>query len=280
MTASDAEVALAAALAGAAVVRGRLGTPLVRHLKSGQDFATDVDIAAESAIRDVIHASRPEDTVVGEEAGRSGGGSGRTWLVDPLCGTANFAAGTPGLAVNVALRAAGVMVVSAVADPVGNELLWADTSSAYLRRGAVDTPLVPTAESRLVELNLDPPFPSAPGFRCLDLLSDADFCASFRPRVLSTSLALAWVAAGHRAAYVTDGDVRDSVHFAAGVALCVAAGCTVTDLDGRPWPEGRDGLLAAADAVTHQTLLSRVAALKAFASGGGRHVREGHAEPR
>jgi myo-inositol-1(or 4)-monophosphatase len=75
--------------------------------------------------------------------------------------------------------------------------------------------------------------------------------------VVSSTLALAWVAAGRRAAYVTDGgDLSDSVHFAAGIALCRAAGCVVTGIDGEPLgPAGR-GLLVAADAETHARLLT------------------------
>jgi fructose-1,6-bisphosphatase/inositol monophosphatase family enzyme len=56
------------------------------------------------------------------------------------------------------------------------------------------------------------------------MLSSPVFTRQFGPRVRSTTLALAWVAAGRRAAYVTEGDLRDSVHFAAGIALCSGRG--------------------------------------------------------
>lgn len=94
--------------------------------------------------------------------------------------------------------------------------------------GADDALLMPTPATRLVDVNRDPPFPSAPRFRAVDLLAHPEFVEHFRPRVVSTTLALAWVAAGKRAAYVTDGgDLSRSVHFAAGIALCRAAGCVV-----------------------------------------------------
>ena len=83
-----------------------------------------------------------------------------------------------------------------------------------------------------MDVNLDGPFPSASRFRTVRLLADEEFAKRFRPRVVSTTLALAWVAAGRRAAYVTDGDLRDSVHYASGIALCKAAGCVVTDIQG------------------------------------------------
>jgi myo-inositol-1(or 4)-monophosphatase len=57
---------------------------------------------------------------------------------------------------------------------------------------------------------------------------------------------------------VTDGDLRHNVHFAAGLAICGAAGCTITDLWGHALGDGPTGLLAAADAATHSILLGFV----------------------
>ncbi|MFG2789585.1 inositol monophosphatase family protein [Streptomyces sp. NPDC048419] len=251
----DAAVAIAGARAGAHVVRSMYGGQLDRIDKGAGDFATAADVAAEKAILGVIRAARPADAVLGEEGGRQGAADAvRQWLVDPLCGTLNYAAGTMVVGVNVALRDGA----AAVADPFGGEVFFTDGKSAWLRQdGAEDAPLAPSSASRLVDVNLDPPFPSAPAFRAVELLAHAEFVASFRPRVVSTTLALAWVAAGKRAAYVTDGgDLTGSVHFAAGIALCRAAGCVVTGIDGAPIGAGSNGLVAAADDETHRLLMS------------------------
>ena len=113
-----------------------------------------------------------------------------------------------------------------------------------------------------MEVNLDPPFPNERDFRAARLLADKAFIARFSPRVVSTSLAVAWVAAGRRAAYVTDGRMRDSVHFAAGIAICQAAGCVVTGIDGQPLDTGAGGLVVAADPETHAVLLSLIRNLR------------------
>ncbi|MFJ6011232.1 inositol monophosphatase family protein [Streptomyces sp. NPDC092952] len=251
----DVSVATAGARAGADVVRELYGRRLDRIDKGAGDFATAADVAAEKAIVDVIRAARPDDGVLGEEGGRQGvDGAVRQWLVDPLCGTLNYAAGTLLVAVNVALRDGA----AAVADPFGGEVFSTDGKTAWMRRdGADEAPLTPTSATRLVDVNLDPPFPNAPEYRAVELLAHPGFVARFRPRVGSTTLALAWVAAGKRAAYVTDGgDLSGSVHFAAGIALCRAAGCVVTGIDGAPLGESGRGLLAAADEETHGLLLS------------------------
>ncbi|MFC9155868.1 inositol monophosphatase family protein [Streptomyces bauhiniae] len=247
----DLDIATAAALAGADVVRAGYGKELARIDKGAGDFATAADVAAERAVLDVIRAARPQDAVLGEEGGRQGTDTGRLWLVDPLCGTLNYAVGTLLVAVNVALRDGP----AAVADPFTGEVFRTDGETAWLHRDGTDTPLRPSAATTLVDVNLDPPFPSAPVFRATDLLAHPVFVARFRPRVVSTTLALAWVAAGRRAAYVTDGTgLSGSVHFAAGIALCRAAGCKVTGIDGEPLGPDTRGLVAAADAETHSLL--------------------------
>ncbi|KOV56186.1 inositol monophosphatase family protein [Streptomyces sp. MMG1121] len=257
---SDARLAVTAVQAGAAVVRDLYGSRLARHDKSGGDFATEADLAAERVILDVLRAARPDDAVTGEESGRSGAADARRrWLVDPLCGTLNYAVRNMLVGVNVALRDGARTTAAATADPFSGEVFWTDGEAARVRSGdGADERLTPSAGSALVDVNLDPPFPNAPRFRAARLLADPGFAERFRPRVISSTLAVAWVAAGRRAAYVTDGDLRDSVHFAAGIALCQAAGCTVTGLDGEPVLSGAGGLIAAADARTHAALMDLV----------------------
>ncbi|RSO41094.1 phosphatase [Streptomyces sp. WAC 06725] len=251
----DAAVAIAGARAGADVVRAMYGRRLSRIDKGAGDFATTADVEAEKAILGVIRAARPDDAILGEEGGQQGAAEAvRQWLVDPLCGTLNYAVGNMLVAVNVALRDGA----AAVADPFSGEVFFTDGRTAWVRHdGTDDALLTPTPASRLVDVNLDPPFPSAPEFRAVDLLAHPGFIEHFRPRVVSTTLALAWVAAGKRAAYVTDGgNLSESVHFAAGIAVCRAAGCVVTGIDGAPIGEAGRGLVVAADDETHGLLMS------------------------
>jgi len=254
---SDVELAIAAAEAGAAVVRAKYGTSVGRHDKSATDFATDADLATERVILDLIQQARPKDAILGEEYGAHGDvDAPRRWLVDPLCGTLNFAAQTPLFSVNVALQTDKETTAAAVVDPISGETFWTDGERVGLRREGSDFPMTPSADSRLVDVNLDPITDG--GYLGSRLLTDPDFQAAFGQRVLSTTLAVAWVAAGRRAAYVTDGNLRDSVHFTAGLALCQAAGCTVTDLRGNPLHSG-PGVIAAATPATHATLLKLIA---------------------
>ena len=243
---SDLDVALEAARAGAEVLRAMYGSDLTKQLKSSTDFATEADEAAERAILDIVHSARPRDGFVGEELGRvETGSASRVWLVDPLCGTLNFAAETSSFCVNVALVVDGVTVAAAVSHPPSGEVYWADSDTFGIAgRNTSSAP----ASNALVDINADGPLDRP--FVGAQLAADPDFRARFNPRVESTTLALAWVATGHRLGYVTDGHHRGSVHFEAGVALCRAAGCIITDFDGSELHSG-PGIIAARDAESH-----------------------------
>jgi myo-inositol-1(or 4)-monophosphatase len=251
---TDAQVAVLAAAAGAAEVRAAYGGRLVRYDKGGNDFATSADYASERAIRRTVAEHRPADAMLGEEEGLSGPADAeRQWLVDPLCGTKNFAAQTPLVAVNVALRSAGPdvrVLAAASADPFSGEVFWTDGIRAAVRAAGRDTDVAADASCRLVDFDLAGPQPEV-----RRLVTDERFLASYDVRVSSSTLAMTWLAAGRRAGYVHQGDVRDSVHFSAPIAIARAAGCVVTGLHGQPLDTEPFGLLAAADPGTHAALL-------------------------
>lgn len=254
----DCEVAIEAAAAGAAVVSELFGSQLDRFDKGAGDFATAADIESERAMTGVIHRERPDDAVLGEENGRSGAnGALRLWLIDPLCGTLNYACGMQVVAVNVALSGNDRFLAAAVADPFARQVFWTDGLSAFTRFRGEDRQVIPHTRSRLVDLDIHPTFRHPPE-RIARLACDEEFLGMFDPRLVSSSIALAWVATGQRAGYVSEGDKRNNVHFAAPIAICEAAGCVLSDLNGTPWRSGADGLIAGADAATHAALLRMV----------------------
>ncbi|MGC4949023.1 inositol monophosphatase family protein [Streptomyces sp. DT224] len=80
-------------------------------------FAVSEGVAGSgaAAVPGVLRAVRPDDAVTGEESGATGAaGAGRRWLVDPLCGTLNYAVGNMLVAVNVALCEAAGCVVTGI----------------------------------------------------------------------------------------------------------------------------------------------------------------------
>ncbi|MEY4320764.1 MAG: hypothetical protein RLZZ471_705, partial [Actinomycetota bacterium] len=85
---------------------------------------TDADQAAERALKAHLLAKRPTDALIGEEYGTSGQAS-RTWIIDPIDGTANFMRGVPVWATLIALAIDGKPTVSVVSAPALGRRWWA-----------------------------------------------------------------------------------------------------------------------------------------------------------
>ena len=61
----------------------------------GFDPVTEADRAAEAAIRAILAAERPRDSIFGEEEAPIQGTSGLAWVIDPIDGTRAFISGLP-----------------------------------------------------------------------------------------------------------------------------------------------------------------------------------------
>lgn len=110
--------------AGAEVLRAR-SRPVVAEAKtSATDVVTAADREAEAAMVALLERHRPDDGVVGEEGAHVAGG-GRTWVLDALDGTLNFASGLPGFCCAAALVEGERALASAVLDPVAGTLFAA-----------------------------------------------------------------------------------------------------------------------------------------------------------
>lgn len=103
--------------------------------KADASPVTEVDVAAERAIRDVLGRAFPEAAFHGEETGTSAGadapgrdgppGRSLRWLVDPIDGTKSFVRGMPFWSVQIAFEVDGELVVGVSSAPDFGERLVA-----------------------------------------------------------------------------------------------------------------------------------------------------------
>ncbi len=116
----------AATRAGALLRDGRPADLGVAATKSSPvDVVTEMDLASEKLIVELIGTRRPDDGYLGEEGADRPGTSGVRWVVDPLDGTVNYLYGLPSWGVSVAAELDGVAVVGVVAVPARDELFHA-----------------------------------------------------------------------------------------------------------------------------------------------------------
>jgi histidinol-phosphatase len=89
-------------------------------IKSDQTPVTQADVEIETMIRERLAERFPDDAILGEEQGLVGD-SDRVWIVDPIDGTKNFAAGIQIWATLIALARGGAPVVGVAAAPALGE---------------------------------------------------------------------------------------------------------------------------------------------------------------
>ncbi len=119
-----------------------LSPDMVKTKSSPIDLVTEADTSAERAVRAAVAARWPEALFVGEESVAADpallaklSGAGLAVDVDPVDGTAKFAAGMPLFAVMAAVTVNGQAVAGAIHDPLAGDTVLAERGGgAWLRR--------------------------------------------------------------------------------------------------------------------------------------------------
>ncbi len=140
----DALLALATRLAteAAAAINAVRVAGFAVERKSDHTPVTEADRIAEALIVEGLRAATPDIPVVAEEeieAGATPAAAPRFWLVDPLDGTREFAAGRDNFAVNVGLVQDGRALLGAVALPATGEVFWGRVGAGAFKRDAGGT---------------------------------------------------------------------------------------------------------------------------------------------
>lgn len=201
---------------------------------------TEADRAAEAIIVAGLRAATPDIPVIAEEevaAGRVVSPGPVFWLVDPLDGTREFAAGRDEFAVNVGLVRAGVPLLGAVALPASGELFGGIVAAgAWKEVGGVRRPIAarPTPAGGPVVLG---------SRHYADDPRIAAFAAAHRAQRLvnlGSAVKFCRVAEGEADLYPRFG-VTMEWDTAAPQAIVEAAGGTVVTEDGLPLRYGKPG---------------------------------------
>ena len=245
-------VAIDAAQRALASARSGVGSEDITS-KGKRDIVTATDIAVEDAVRGIMSEALGLP-VIGEERGGEASADGSPyWLVDPICGTRNFASGIPLYCVNIALVEDDQVTVAVVGDPSTGEIDVAERGrGAWAMKDGTRSRLTASDESGIIVIE-DGHSQGARRQRAAQFTAGAILADRWDLRTLSTTLSLSYVAAGRVAAYVLFW--ASAVHAGAGSLLAAEAGATVSDVDGRPWTIHADSIVASANADLHRDLL-------------------------
>ena len=251
----DALVAEASAIldaAGEPFIAGHRADSAVT--KRGDDFATKVDLEIERQVVDAL-VKTTGIPAHGEEFGGAEFDLPWVWVLDPIDGTFNYAAGSPMAAILLGLLHDGDPVAGLTWLPFTGERYVAVSGGPLVKNG------VPQESLSVVELT-----DSVIGVGTFNAASRGRFPGRYRLAVLEelsrvSSRMRMHGATGIDLAYVADGILGGAISFgdhvwdhAAGVALVRAAGGIVTNLAGEDWTPDSRSALAAAPGVHAQIL--------------------------
>lgn len=90
--------------------------------KGRADIVTDIDVAAEKAVLEILTGEFPDFGILAEESPPVDGESPYKWVVDPLDGTRNYAHGIPHFCSIIALAKDNEIVAGVIYDPVREEM--------------------------------------------------------------------------------------------------------------------------------------------------------------
>ena len=216
--------------------------------KAPKDLVTEVDLLCEDLMISRIQERYPEDAILSEERGGEIAETGRTWLLDPVDGTANFARANPLFCACVAVLEDGEVAHAAVAVPRLGDLYHARRDGGAFRTfdGGWRAPLE-VGDAKSLEyafVGADLSFTGDVGATDAGGAIGRVFGSAWQLRALgSAGVRGAWVAAGYLDVSI---GTRNTVWDYAPTALLVSeAGGLATDLSGEPWALDSDGLIAA-----------------------------------
>ena len=147
------------------------GETLMEHLglttdatvkESISSVVTEADLASEKVILEILLSTVDPYNIITEETGYMDGGSDYTWVVDPLDGTSNFAAGLPWFGVIIALFHKELPILGGMYLPVSKDVYLTEIGKGSWKNGeAIQVTDSDGLTEQLVAYSFD--FSDAPG---------------------------------------------------------------------------------------------------------------------
>jgi len=213
--------------------------------KAPKDLVTEVDILCEEFLISEINERYPGDAILSEERGGEISWTGRTWLLDPVDGTANFARANPLFCVCISVVEDGEVKHAAVAAPRLGDVYRASSGGGAFRDSVSGEthPLRVGEAKRLADsfVGADVSYRGTNNPWNNNILEVFRSCWQVRS-IGSAGIRGAWLAAGY--IDVSIGTRNTAWDYAPTVLLVSEAGGRVTNLTGGRWTYDSDGLVA------------------------------------
>lgn len=227
---------------------------LAVEAKADESPVTAADRASEARIRDEIAARFPGHGIYGEEYGGSGMEAEFLWVIDPIDGTKSFISGHPMWGMLLGLMHRGRPVLGVVQMPALGEIAWGGLGlGAWLNGAPITARGGVSSDQAFININELPRIIEAEPEVAEALLGAGRYARASADCYSYVQLAAGWI----------DGVVDyglEPYDYLPVLPLVEAAGCVMTDWQGRPLGFGSDGRVVAGKPDIHADLLRRIAA--------------------
>lgn len=220
----------------AAFAAGEVITPAFEQLnrieireKAPNDYVSNVDIASEEMLINVIRESYPEHAILGEESGETGNtDSEYRWLLDPIDGTTNFIKGIPHFAISIGILKNNKLEAGLVYNPMTDELFCAARGQGATLNDKKIRASAVLPENAVIATG----FPKKPELHTRAMTGLKNVLMTFPDirRAGAASLDLCYVASGRVDGYYEFGLSQWDV--AAGALIAQESGAIVSDVSG------------------------------------------------
>jgi myo-inositol-1(or 4)-monophosphatase len=227
--------------------------------KAPKDLVTEVDLLCEEFLIGEIQERYPDDAILSEERGGEISASGRTWLLDPVDGTANFARANPIFCACICVVEGQEVKHAAVVAPRLGDVYHASLGGGAFRDSKGETYPLRVKETERLEnafVGADVSFQGDNDPRKNGTLEVFRHCWQVRS-IGSAGIRGAWLAAGYLD--ISIGTRNTAWDYAPTVLLVSEAGGCVTNLTGGPWTYDSEGLIASSGDTLHEEVLKLTA---------------------
>lgn len=239
--------------AAGAEIRPHFRTRFDIEAKGDASPVTIADRAAETAMRAILEAERPDEGIIGEEYGNVREGAGRVWVLDPIDGTRSFVTGRAIFGTLIALLEDGVPVLGVIDQPIINER-WIGVKGMATTLNGVQCSTRQCAALKGAHIGTTgPQYFSAEEFVRFEAVRVAARDTIYGGDCYNYAL----LASGHLDLVIEAG--LKLYDFAALVPVVEGAGGRMTDWQGRPLGRDSDGrVIAAGDAALVDQVLAQL----------------------
>lgn len=226
-----------------------------KERKEAYDVVTEIDYSIEKFLIAKINQKFPDDIVLSEEYNPKVGLKGRTWTIDPIDGTFNFASGSPLFGVQCALIDEGEIVVALIVLPKLGEKYWAvKDQGSFLNNVQIHVNKEFSLEQALVSINdYHHPRPDEASFQhrvMADLYPNVGRIRMYG----SAAIDFSYVASGKTAATIIL--TQNLWDIAPGILIAKEAGAIISNPEGGVYSFADYGVVVSANKVVKDQIVS------------------------